>query len=275
MSSDVIIVIVLAIIQGLTEFLPVSSSGHLVIAGALLGSRDPAGAGSIMFEIAVHVGTLGAVVTVYRKKIVALVRTAAGWIFPALRINETFKDDSLYIGWIFLGSIPAGLVGILFKDRIEGMFDSPGIVSGLLIVTGVMLLLSKGRGGDSSLTWKTVILIGIAQAVAIFPGCSRSGWTIAVALLMGIGFERGAEFSFMLSLPAILGALLLELVDGGVIFSTSSMILLVIGTVTAFVAGLFALKLLIYILKKGSFYRFAWYLIPAGLGLLAYFMIIV
>jgi undecaprenyl-diphosphatase len=274
LSSDVIIVLVLAIIQGLTEFLPVSSSGHLVIAEALLGTKDPAGAGSIMFEIAVHVGTLGAVIAVYRKKVTALVRTAAGWVIPPFRKIETFRDDSIYIGWIVLGSIPAGLVGVFFKDRIEGMFDSPGIVSGLLIITGVMLLLSRGRGGSSSLTWKTVILIGIAQAVAIFPGCSRSGWTIAVALLVGIGFEKGAEFSFMLSLPAILGALLLELAGGDATFSGSSLALLVIGTITAFVSGLLALKLLIYILKKGSFYIFAWYLIPMGAVLLVYFMII-
>ena len=274
MSGDVIIVLVLAVIQGLTEFLPVSSSGHLVIAEALLGSKDPAGAGSIMFEIAVHVGTLGAVVAVYRKKIGALIRTAGGWIFPLLRKNETFRDDSLYVLWIILGSIPAGIVGLLFKSRIEGMFDSPGIVSSLLIVTGVMLLLSKGRGGDSPLTWRIVILIGIAQAVAIFPGCSRSGWTIAVALLAGIGFERGAEFSFMLSIPAILGALLLELAGGSVVFTGSSLTLLAVGTVTAFVSGLLALKLLIYILRKGSFYRFAWYLLPVGAVLLGYFMII-
>ncbi|MCK4538111.1 MAG: undecaprenyl-diphosphate phosphatase [Candidatus Krumholzibacteria bacterium] len=274
MSGDIIIVLVLAVIQGLTEFLPVSSSGHLVIAEALLRTKDPAGAGSIMFEIAVHVGTLGAVIAVYRKKVAALVRTAAGWIFPPLRKNETFRDDSLYVVWIILGSIPAGIVGLLFKARIEGMFDSPGIVSGLLIVTGVMLLLSKGRGGDSPLTWRIVILIGIAQAVAIFPGCSRSGWTIAVALLAGIGFERGAEFSFMLSIPAILGALLLELAGGAAVFTGSSLILLAVGTVTAFVSGLLALKLLIYILRKGSFYRFAWYLVPAGAVLLGYFVII-
>ena len=272
MSGSVLQVIILALIQGLTEFLPVSSSGHLVIAEALMGTDDPSGAGSIIFEVAVHVGTLGAVAVVYRKKIYEVLESLAGWLASGLRMTPGNSEGVRYAGWIVAGSIPAAVVALAFRDRIESLFGEPSIASALLVVTGVLLYSSRDRRGVRGLDMRTVILIGVAQAVAILPGCSRSGWTISVALIAGVGFGTAAEFSFLLSIPAILGALLLELAGGSIIYTGSSIFLLATGTATAFVAGLAALRLLIYLLGRGSFYRFSWYLVPAGTLSLLYFL---
>lgn len=273
MSSDIVTVLILAVVQGLTEFLPVSSSGHLVLIGALMEARTES-AGSIIFEISVHVGTLGAVITVYREKISRICSSLGGWIAGGFRSPEKHGDEIRYTGWIILGSVPAAFVGLLLRDRIVTYFDSPSTASLLLVATGVFISLSKGKGGHAGLTWRTVLIIGAAQAVAIMPGCSRSGWTIAAALLLGIGFERAAEFSFLLSIPAVAGALVLELAAGTVRYSPAGAIYLVAGAAAAFASGLAALKLLIYLLGRGTFHRFSWYLVPAGLLYFIYFAFI-
>jgi len=276
---DIITAIILAVVQGLTEFLPVSSSGHLAIAEALLGSKDPSGGGSLIFEVAVHVGTLGAVAAVYRRRIRVLCESALSFASSGFRPCGEHRDGMSYIGMLALGSIPAAIVGLFFRDRIASLFDSPAVVSILLVATGLFLLLSRGlssrgRSGSSPLTPGRALLIGMAQAVAILPGCSRSGWTITMALLAGIGFETAAEFSFMLSIPAILGALALELMSGGVSLQASSVLLLLVPAAVAFVTGLAALKLLVRILRAGGLHRFAWYLIPVGAVFWAYFTFI-
>ncbi len=270
MPSGILEVLFLAVIQGLTEFLPVSSSGHLVIAEALLKTGGPR-AGGVIFEVAVHVGTLGAVVAVYRRKIMSICLAVALWLVSGCREKERFGEDLPYAGWIILGTIPAAVIGLLFHDRISDLFGSPALVSIFLSITGIYLWLSKDRGGSSSFGWKTVLLIGAAQAVAILPGFSRSGWTITTALLLGIGFARAAEFSFLLSIPAILGALVLELAKGGVSFSAGEVAFLVTGAAAAFFSGLFALKLLIYLLGRGRLYRFSYYMVPGGVLFFIFF----
>ncbi|MBN1164254.1 MAG: undecaprenyl-diphosphate phosphatase [Candidatus Krumholzibacteriota bacterium] len=274
MPARFIEVLLLALIQGLTEFLPVSSSGHLALAEALLRIREEGTGDSIIFEIAVHVGTLGAVVAVYRKKVFSLCRSLAGWVCNGFTDADKYSGDIGYLGWIILGSVPAAIVGLLLRDRVAEAFNAPGLVSACLVVTGIFLMLSRGRGGRGSLTWKSVLLIGAAQAVAILPGCSRSGWTITTALLLGLGFEKGAEFSFLLSIPAILGALALELCRGGIALSSPDVILILTGMGAAFLSGLLALKLLIYLLRQGVFFRFSYYLIPLGVLGLVYFVFI-
>jgi len=276
---EIITAIILAVVQGLTEFLPVSSSGHLAIGAALLGSKGPAGGGSLLFEVAVHVGTLGAVAAVYRRRIRVLCESVLSFASSGFRHGAKHGEGMSYIGLLALGSIPAAAAGILFRDSIAALFDSPDVVSALLVATGIFLLLSRGlssrgRSGSSPLTPGRVLLIGMAQAVAILPGCSRSGWTITMALLAGIGFETAAEFSFMLSIPAILGALALELMRGGVSLQASSILLLLVPAAVAFVTGLAALKLLVRILRAGALHRFAWYLIPVGVVSWAYFSFI-
>ena len=263
---------ILAVIQGLTEFFPVSSSGHLVLAEALLGAHARlALPDSILFEAAVHVGTLGAVVTIYRKRLVRIFGALILWTRAGFRRKESFDDDLSYAGWIVVGSIPAGVVGLLFRDVILRAFNSPSLAAFLLVLTGIFLLFGKGKSSDSGFTWSAVLLIGLAQAVAIFPGCSRSGWTITTALLLGIGFSRAAEFSFLLSVPAIIGAFLVEFQLSGESLTKDLIVILFVGGIIAFVSGFVALKLLLRILKHGNFYRFSYYLIPAGILFMACF----
>ncbi len=264
MPPGIAAILFLAVIQGLTEFLPVSSSGHLVIVESLLGFRGEQTASGIIFEIAVHIGTLGAIVIVYRSKLAAICNALISFVFSGFRRSGTNSNGVAYAGWIIFGSIPAAFAGVVFHDRIAGLFDSPALTSILLVATGCYLLLSKSRGGDRSFSWKTVILIGLAQAVAILPGCSRSGWTITTALLFGFGFEKAAEFSFLLSIPAILGALVFELFGNPTCISGGAIPGLLIGAATAFLSGWVALRLLLHALKLGIFHRFAYYLIPVG-----------
>lgn len=263
--------LVLAVIQGLTEFLPVSSSGHLVLAEALLGGRET-GAG-VMFEVAVHVGTLCAILLVYRKRVVsicaALVSCAA-----RLRVPDERRDDIAYAGFIIIASVPAAAAGIFLHDAVAGLFDSPAVTSILLVVTGCFLLLSRRRRTGGTLAWRTALIVGVAQAIAILPGVSRSGWTITTALLLGIGFGTGAEFSFLLSVPAIIGALLLEVARSPESMTVGSVPHIILAMAVAFLSGWIALRLLLGVLARERMHRFAYYLIPVGSIAFLYFTLV-
>lgn len=269
MKIGILSILVLAVIQGLTEFLPVSSSGHLVLAEALLGVRDE-GAG-VLFEVAVHVGTLGAVLLVYRRRVRSICAALARWIATGFRPPAGTRGEVVYAGYILAASVPAAIAGILLHDTIARAFDAPALTAFFLIVTGCFLLLSRRERPGGAITWRTALLIGVAQAVAILPGCSRSGWTITTALLVGIGFREGAEFSFLLSVPAIIGALLLELVTGPATPGEGAGFSLVFAAAVAFLSGWMALRLLLGVLARRRLYRFAFYLIPAGSLALIYF----
>lgn len=266
MIIDLWLIILLAVVQGLTEFLPVSSSGHLVLVESFFGARGMGG--GILFEISVHVGTLAAVVMVYRRKIWELLSGA----FRLFRTGfEEGRGETRYIGYMAAASLPAAAVGLLFRDSIEGLFDSPRVTALMLLVTAVVLTASRVRRKERELDLSTAFLIGIAQAIAIIPGCSRSGWTITAALLLGIGFGRAAEFSFLISIPAILGALVLEIWTNPMAASWNEVMPLVIGGLVAFLAGLFALRLLLRILRTGSMHRFSYYLAALGIAALIFF----
>jgi len=265
-------VIILAIIQGLTEFFPVSSSGHLVLAESFFRlNEELSQSGSILFELAVHVGTLGAVVIFYRKKIGRIIRVLSGWAASGLRIREDLIIELKFVLYLVVGSVPAAVVGLFFRDSISGLFDSPPSAGVFMIITGLFLLTGRDRGTDVPINWKIALLIGAAQAIAILPGCSRSGWTITAALLLGVGFRRAAEYSFLLSIPPILFGFLLELGAFPGKISPQTGATLVIGAVISFLAGWLALKLLLGILRKGNFHRFAYYLLPAGSIAFIYF----
>jgi undecaprenyl-diphosphatase len=265
------IVMLLAVVQGLTEFFPVSSSGHLVIFEALVGGRGDASAGSVLFEVAVHIGTLGAIVVFYRKKLRALLDAMLAVLGSRRKGYEAHRGEVRYIGYILAGTIPAALVGVLLREQITGAFDAPALASSFLVATGAYLLLGRGRVVSRTLSWRTALVIGAAQAVAILPGISRSGWTITTALILGLGFAEAAEFSFLLSIPAILGALVLELAKGPPATSAHALLPLVVGAATAFLVGWLALRLLIGILTRGALHRFAYYLLPAGAAAFVYF----
>ncbi len=272
MPHEMLSALILAIIQGLTEFLPVSSSGHLVIAESLIGARSSGEPEGIIFEVAVHVGTLGAVILVYRTKIREVTAALISFARAGFRSVGNQDADVAYAGKIVIASVPAALAGMIFHGPISGAFGSPALASAMLVATGVFLLFSRfGRVRRTELSCPIALLIGVSQAVAVMPGCSRSGWTITAALLLGLGFERAAEFSFLLSIPAILGALALEMIKNPVPVESGEIILLLVAMVTAFVSGLIALRLLLKVLKGRYLHIFSYYLIPVGLAAVLYF----
>lgn len=254
--------VTLGLIQGLTEFFPVSSSGHLVLVEALLG-LNPSG---VSFEVLVHVATLVAVVMVYRRR----VRELAAGLF---RIEA---GSLRYVGKLLVASIPAGLVGIFGGEAIGRLFDLPTFAAVNLMVTGLVVYSTRwllGRGERSEPGWGGSLAVGLAQAAAILPGISRSGTTVAMALLVRTRRERAAEFSFLLSVPAILGAALLEipnLVADGDSIGVPAM---AVAAMAAFGAGVAAIVLFLRWLRHGRFHRFAYYCWAVGGGYLLYWLL--
>ncbi|MBN2586671.1 MAG: undecaprenyl-diphosphate phosphatase [Candidatus Fermentibacteraceae bacterium] len=238
-------VILLALIQGLTEFLPVSSSGHLALGGLLM--KVPGG--DISFEVVVHLGTLMAVLAVYRKDLTDLL---AG-IFRRDRGSLTLA------GTLAVASVPAALAGYFLQDSIEGLFGSPVTVSVMLLITGSALFSTRfvKPGTRSRPTVSGSLLVGVSQAVALLPGISRSGFTISAGLFSGIRREDAARFSFLLSVPAILGAALLKLGDSGA--GDTGLPLMMVGFAVSAATGYVALRLLLRFLRAGRFSSFAWY----------------
>ncbi len=268
MSIGLWLVLLLAVVQGLTEFLPVSSSGHLVLLESLFGLRGDGGAGGVLFEISVHVGTLAAVLLVYREKVWELVTGA--FRFLASGFGEA-RGEAVYVGHMAVASVPAAIVGFLLHDEIGALFDSPRTTSVMFVATALVLAASRIGRQERKLTMATALLVGVAQAVAILPGCSRSGWTITAGLLLGLGFGRAAEFSFLISIPAILGALALEIWKNPITASRGEIVPLLIGALAAFIAGWFALRLLLRILRAGSLHRFSYYLAALGAAAFVFF----
>lgn len=258
----------LGLVQGLTEFLPVSSSGHLVLAGTLLGVQTQ----GILFEVTVHLATAAAVVLAYRRRIRLILKAFAQSIRPGDEpLDPVARRENLLLGmFVILGTIPAGVIGLTFKSWFEQAFDSPRMVCWMLLATAVILLLSRLAPDRPvrPLRWYSVIVVGLAQAAAIIPGISRSGSTISAGLLLGLGPGRSAEFSFLLALPAILGAGLiegLELIGASGALSGVGLPALLIGGGTAFISGYIAIFFLLRVLQRGRFDRFAWYVAALGL----------
>ncbi len=243
--------LVLGIVQGLTEFLPVSSSGHLVLGQALLGIAHP----GVVFEVTVHLATLCAVLWVYRRRVGSL----------ALGALRGDRPSWLYIGLLAVASVPAGLVGVLARDWFESAFGRPVFAAVLLVVSGFIVYsvrLTLPRAKDSSPSARQAAWIGIAQAAAILPGISRSGATVAMGTWRGVQAVAAAEFSFLLSVPAILGAGLLQLADAG--RGGPGSVALGAGFAAALVAGVAAIRLFVRMLEAGVFHRFAWYCWATG-----------
>lgn len=260
--------ILLGIVQGLTEFLPISSSGHLVLGEHMLGlfANDRQ---NVLLEVVLHLGTLLAVVVAYRHDLVCLVSS----LLPSGNSNEperTRCSSHLLIRMLLLGSIPAALVGILFKSQITALFSEPRLVAGLLIVTGLILLAGdrarKGERVAEETGWWRSLLIGMAQALAILPGISRSGSTIVVGLLLGIKPIEAARFSFLLSIPAVGGAALLQVVDllrGDIQVGIEPAALLA-GFAASAIVGYMALQWLLVAVRKRNLSIFALYCLLLG-----------
>lgn len=245
--------IVLGIVQGLTEFLPVSSSGHLAIGRELLGVGA---GGDLVFEVAVHAATAIAIIVVFWKEILRLL----GGLFK-FRYNEETK----YILKICLSMIPVFIVGVFFKDYVEVAFGSLLVVGIGLVVTGILLALSDGvkKQGEEISFWQALV-IGLGQALAVIPGLSRSGTTISTGLLCGVKRESVAQFSFLMVLVPVLGEAFLDVVGGEVASSSTAVIPLILGFIAAFASGLLACKAMIALVKRAKMKWFALYCAVVG-----------
>ncbi len=254
--------ITLGLVQGLTEFFPVSSSGHLVLAEALLDVNPP----GVSFEVMVHLATLFSVLTVYRRRVAQL-------LVGTLRGKAA---ELRYVGLLVLGTIPAALAGTGLQDTISQIFDLPVLAAAALIVTGFVVyatrwLVQRATAEDPG--WGGALAVGVAQAVALIPGISRSGITVTTALFARTRREAAAEFSFLLSVPAILGASLLELPDLLGASATVGAPQLTAAALSAFLAGLVAIVLFVRWLRTGSFHRFAYYCWAVGGAYLVYALV--
>lgn len=263
--------VLLGIIQGLTEFLPISSSGHLVLSQELL---HIAHSGNITFEVFVHFGTLLSVVFMFWKDIKLIFLSICEVCKNPKQLKLLFKsNEHLKIAvFIAIGSIPAAIVGIVFEKEISVLFNDPKFVSVMLLITGLILFLTKFSNPKegSSVGLVSAIIIGIAQAVAIVPGISRSGITISSALFAGVSRENAAKFSFLMALPVILGASILEATE---VFQTSitnqELLVYIVGTAVAAITGYASIRVVLGLLKKKRFSWFSYYCFIAGiLGIL-------
>jgi undecaprenyl-diphosphatase len=252
--------IILGIVQGLTEFLPVSSSAHLVIVPYLLNwTLDPEKA--FVFNVLIQLGTLVAVIVYFWSDLVAIFRS----VIQGIKEKEPLKEVDSRLGWyIVLGTIPAGLAGMILKERVEEAFGSHVITAILLLGTAILLvlaeLLSKKAKNLDKMTWQDSLIVGIFQALAIFPGISRSGATISGGMLKGYTREAAARFSFLLSIPIMLAAGLLSVIDlVRADFFLDFLPVLILGFVIAGVIGYLSIRWLLNYFKKNTFFGFAIY----------------
>ena len=283
---------ILGLVQGLAEFLPISSSGHLVLGEYVLG-LDASAADDITFEVFVHFGTALSILTVYRRRIGRILRDAVGalatpsaWVEAAKpgKIEQARGGDldydppdasggpvpSLRLAlYVLVTMVPTFLGYVLFEERLEALFGDPRFVCGALVVTGVLLLLTRLRPDpDGVLSPSKAVLVGVAQTCALIPGISRSGSTICTAIYLNVDRKEAADFSFLMLLPVVLGATLLKTLDMLEVGMTTGPVPLLVGTLVAFASGVFAIRAVRVLVQRQSLQYFAYYCFAVGgLGL--------
>lgn len=251
--------IVLGLVQGFTEFLPVSSSGHLVLFGKLLHAEEQ----GIAFEVWLHLATLTAVGVALWPDILEMLRSLS----PRAEAGTARRGRRMVVG-VIVGTIPAVLVGLLLKDKVEAAFTSVRLVGVDLVVTAAILLLSRRfRGGRAPLTASRAWFVGMAQALAILPGISRAGSTLTAGLGMGLSGADAARFSFILSMPAILGAVVLE-AESLTRLGAASPGVLVAGFLSAALSGYLAVRIVWRVMERGRLFWFAPYCALLGLAVI-------
>ncbi|MDX9702961.1 MAG: undecaprenyl-diphosphate phosphatase [Candidatus Auribacterota bacterium] len=262
---DILRALVLGIVQGLTEFLPVSSSGHLVIFQQLILPFDDSSY-ELLFGVTVHFGTLLAVVMFFFNDIKRLFISFFSKLRNPSAIPEAFQSDMYFriSIYILVSTLITGVVGLYFKDRVESFFSSPSLVAGCLIITGILLIIAERFTKQSktldSFRLKDALLLGIFQSIALLPGISRSGMTISVAIMLGFIQKDAARYSFLLAVPVICGAFLLEIIYCITFgFSVTWVAPLSVGLVSAAVSGVIAIKLILLVLRKKKLYVFSIY----------------
>ena len=248
--------VLLGLVQGLTEFLPVSSSGHLVLAERWLGLDSP----GVLLEAMLHWGTLAAILIVFRKDIVALLRSLRG---------KGSVEQRKEVGFLIAGTVPVVVVALLFRETIQSAFSSLlGIGIGLLLTALILTLgqLARARARRPSIRFPDAVVVGLAQAAAVFPGISRSGVTISAGTAMGLSAADAVRFSFLLAIPALFGAGLFHLLDAMNASGSQNWLGILIGTLCAFGSGWLALRAVLRLVRRGRFWIFAVYCFLVGVG---------
>ncbi len=265
---SIIEIIVLALIQGLTEFLPISSSAHLILPSQILGWQDQ----GLAFDVAVHVGTLGAVVLYFRKEVVDIL---GAW-FKSFG-SQGATDDSKLGWWIIVGTIPAAILGLIFKDLIELYLRSAWVIAVTTILFGLLLWYADAKGKQTKtiyqLNWKSALMIGMAQAMAMIPGTSRSGITMTAGLMLGMNKQSAARFSFLLAIPVILMMGLyytIELALGDHIVEWNTLML---GAGLSFISAYACIFFFLKVIERMGMMPFVIYRLLLGLGLIVFLTI--
>ncbi|HBC26732.1 MAG TPA: undecaprenyl-diphosphatase [Ruminococcaceae bacterium] len=266
---EVLKAVIIGIIEGITEWLPISSTGHMILAEKIL-NWDMSPAFIEMFRVVIQLGAIMAVVVLYWNK-----------LFPFSIGKKPHVKKEIVTVWlkIIAACLPAAVIGILFDDEINALFYNPTTVSITLIVYGVLFIIVENRNKNRAvkiadvpqITYKTALLIGIFQVLALIPGTSRSGATILGAILIGTSRTAAAEFTFYLAVPVMFGASLVKLAKFGLNFTGSEMAVLLTGLIVAFVTSIGAIKFLVGYIKKHDFKVFGWYRIALGCIVLLYF----
>ncbi len=254
--------IILGIIQGLTEFLPVSSSGHLELAKAILGDQKVPQE-SLTFTVVLHFATALSTMVIFWKEIVQ--------IFKGLFLFKKNEEFEFSVK-IIISMVPAVLVGLLFEEQLEEFFTGNVLLVGfMLLITGLLLLLAdKAKNTDKPVSYLSALIIGLSQAIAMLPGISRSGATISTSVLLGVDRTKAARFSFLMVVPLIFGKVAKDVNDGVINFGDENFMVMVVGFFAAFISGLLACKWMIALVQKSKLYYFSIYCFIVGILAIAY-----
>ncbi|MBC8062967.1 MAG: undecaprenyl-diphosphate phosphatase [Clostridiaceae bacterium] len=270
---EIIKAIILGIVEGITEWLPISSTGHMILVNEFL-QLNMSESFREMFFVVIQLGAIMAVVVLYWKMLIPF----------SFKEKLTIKNDTMLL-WlkILIACVPAAIIGLLFDDKIDTLFYNYQTVAVTLILYGILFILIEKRNVNkrpkinelSQISYKTAILIGVFQVIALIPGTSRSGATILGAILIGTSRTVAAEFTFFLAIPVMFGASLLKILKFGLIFTNTELIILFTGMIVAFSVSILAIKFLMVYIKKHDFKAFGWYRILVGIIVIFYFWIIV
>ncbi len=254
---EILDAIILGIIQGLTEFLPVSSSGHLELGKAILGDNSIPKE-SLLFTVVLHFATALSTIVVFRKDILSIIKGI---------LKFEWNDDLQFVAKIAISMVPAIIVGFYFENELEQLFSGNIILVGaMLIITALLLFLAdKAKDTSKKVSASNALIIGIAQAIAMLPGISRSGATISTSVLLGNDKTKAARFSFLMVVPLIFGKIAKDILSGDLTYETSNFTALSIGFIAAFIAGLFACTWMIALVKRSKLSYFAIYCIIVGI----------